>query len=231
MPIHRIQAFDLFEGDFIMSIETNEITCKFCNSPNLVKNGTRGGTQYWTCKSCGKSFVANQALPGMKYPVEDISSALYQFYTGTSLSEIRGHFKQQKESSPSDSTNKIERWHGTFKDRTKVMRGFKSPETANNVLQGWLVYYNYFRPHESLDGKTPAEVAKTSLPYKNWLDVVKSKSPLAQETSHGIIIRNYEVPDVIERPYRTRKKYPKRARRKRHGISFHAVIRPSWERP
>jgi len=35
------------------------------------------------------------------------------------------------------------------------MRGLKIPTTA--VLPGYQLYHNYFRPHESLNGKTPAE--------------------------------------------------------------------------
>jgi transposase InsO family protein len=39
------------------------------------------------------------------------------------------------------------------------MRGLKSIKTARQFLDGWLVHYNFFRPHMSLDDKTPAEVA------------------------------------------------------------------------
>jgi hypothetical protein len=72
------------------------------------------------------------------------------------------------------NTNIIERFHGNLKDRTKVMRGFKSIKTAKLILDGWLVHYNFFRPHETLKGKTPAERAKVKFPFKNWLDVVNS---------------------------------------------------------
>ena len=49
-----------------------------------------------------------------------------------------------------ESTSEIERFHGTLKSRTKVMRGLKTFETATDFTQGWLAYYNYLRPHESL---------------------------------------------------------------------------------
>jgi putative transposase len=77
------------------------------------------------------------------------------------------------------NTELIERWHGTLKDRTKVMRGFKDIHTAQMILDGWLIHYNYFRPHESLDGKTPAQKAGMKFKYDNWNDVVKSDSPIA----------------------------------------------------
>lgn len=72
-----------------------------------------------------------------------------------------------------DNTQLIERFHGTLKDRTKVMRGLKSVETAIQFVDAWLVYYNYFRPHEGLDDKTPAEVAGINFPYKNWAQIIR----------------------------------------------------------
>ncbi|MBI4200419.1 MAG: IS6 family transposase [Chloroflexi bacterium] len=70
------------------------------------------------------------------------------------------------------NTNLIERFHGTIKQRTKVMRGMQNIETAKIIMGGWLVHYNFFRPHEGLDGKTPGEVAQAGFPYKGWNDVV-----------------------------------------------------------
>ena len=71
-----------------------------------------------------------------------------------------------------NNTNLIERFHGTLKARTKVMRGMQNKDTARLIMDGWLIHYNYFRPHEALGNKTPAEVAKANFPYKGWKDVV-----------------------------------------------------------
>jgi len=71
------------------------------------------------------------------------------------------------------NTNIIERFHGTMKDRTKVLRGFKTIDTAQLILDGFLVHYNFFRPHMSLEDRTPAEVASVDAPVKNWTDVVR----------------------------------------------------------
>jgi putative transposase len=76
-----------------------------------------------------------------------------------------------------DNTQKIERFHGTLKQRTKVMRGLKNFETALDFTEGWLVHYNYLRPHESLQDKTPAEVAGLGYPYKNWADIIRKHKP------------------------------------------------------
>ena len=74
-----------------------------------------------------------------------------------------------------DNTQKIERFHGTLKQRTKVMRGLKNIESAHDFINGWLVHYNYLRPHSALDDKTPAEVAGIDFPYKNWADITRHK--------------------------------------------------------
>lgn len=72
-----------------------------------------------------------------------------------------------------DSTSLIERFHGTIKDRTKVIRGFKSLSTASLILNGFTVHYNFFRPHMSLDGKTPAQVAGIRIPFRTWTEFVR----------------------------------------------------------
>jgi transposase-like protein len=307
--------------------------CKFCGSINIVRNGTRGGTQYWLCRNCGRGFVDNDALPKMKYPVKAVASAIYQYYAGLSLNEIRRHIDQQYNFLPSssaiyawvtrfsqpaidearkhrpkvgdtwvadetvlfiggdkywlidiidsdtrfllatrlaktrsrkdialllreayikagraperiltdgwgvypdavdlvfgsktkhtastpfvevDSTNVIERFQGTLKDRTKVMRGFKKPTTAQHILDGWLVYYNYLRPHESLNDATPAQVAGIDFPYKNWLDVVKKQPPSVGGSQMG------ERPPVFPTPTKTK---PKKKGRKPHKAKRHS---------
>jgi len=74
-----------------------------------------------------------------------------------------------------DNTQMIERFHETLKQRTKVMRGLKNIESAHDFINGWLVHYNYLRPHTALNDKTPAEVAGVDYPYKNWADITHHK--------------------------------------------------------
>ena len=83
-----------------------------------------------------------------------------------------------------NNTQKIERFHGTLKQRTKVMRGLKNIETALDFVNGWLVHYNYLRPHDALDDKTPAEVAEIDFPYKNWADITRHKPSNPITVSH-----------------------------------------------
>ncbi len=83
---------------------------------------------------------------------------------------------KHKQGGPFDveiNTNLIERFHGTIKSRTKVMRGLHTLKSATLFLDGWLVHYNFFRPHMSLRDKTPASVAGIRFPFRNWKDIVE----------------------------------------------------------
>lgn len=90
-----------------------------------------------------------------------------------------------KKLTASPGTQLIERFHSTLKARTKVMRGLKSLESAKNILQGWLVHYNYLRPHEALDDKTPAQKAGIDYKFKNWKHIVNLPDTKTR-TSKGI---------------------------------------------
>lgn len=59
------------------------------------------------------------------------------------------------------NNNIIERLNGTRRERDKVLRGMKTDETP--IREGFDIYYNYIRPHQGLEGKTPAEAAKIDL--------------------------------------------------------------------
>jgi putative transposase len=272
---------------------TCSVTCKYCGSENVVKYGKKGNTQYYLCRDCKHTFAGNDALPGMRFPPEQIAAAVSMFYDGLSIDAIRRQLNSQYQIYPSDSTvydwvirftkaavekaqninlhvggiwvadetvlkldrgiqvwfwdiedsktrfllashmsvsrgtndarqlmmkayqrakrsprviitdklaayldgielvfgadtkhiqtrgftvepntNLIERFHGTLKARTKVMRGMQNRETAKLIMDGWLVHYNFFRPHESLGDRTPASVANASFPYHTWKAVV-----------------------------------------------------------
>lgn len=71
----------------------------------------------------------------------------------------------------------IERWHGTLKKRTKVMRGMHNSKTAQDVADGFVLYYNFIRNHSSL-AVTPAQKANLDLKLggNRWLELIKKAS-------------------------------------------------------
>jgi len=99
------------------------------------------------------------------------------------------------------NTNLIERFHGTLKARTKVMRGLKDIETAKLILRGWLIHYNYFRPHESLDSMTPSQKAGIFAKSSNWLDVVKN-TDIPKKKPDTLNISKIKMPEITRKPPR-----------------------------
>ena len=81
----------------------------------------------------------------------------------------------QSEGLAADINNNLsERLQGTFRSRTKTLRGLDSRKTGQRYLDGWVLTYNLFRGHESLRNKTPGHRAKVNPPFREWADVVKA---------------------------------------------------------
>lgn len=57
------------------------------------------------------------------------------------------------------SNNPIEAFNGQFKAWYKPKRGFNSFESANTLIALFIFFYNFIRPHSSLNNLTPAQVA------------------------------------------------------------------------
>lgn len=122
---------------------------------------------------------------------------------------------RSKPFSEENSTNLIERFHGTLKDRTKVMRGLKDIKTAKLITQGWLIHYNYIRPHEALKNKTPAEIAGIKFPHRHWQDIVAKKQPVTpRQVSATSATRIPEIPRYTYSGFRIAQRKPKRAKRR-----------------
>lgn len=78
--------------------------------------------------------------------------------------------------------NKMERQNGEWRDREKVMRGLKREDSP--ILGGMQVFHNYFRPHEGLGGKTPAEAAGIKIEGENpMLTVIQNATKLKGENT------------------------------------------------
>jgi len=67
----------------------------------------------------------------------------------------------------------MERLNGEIRDREKVMRGLKKNDTP--ILQGIQIYHNYIRPHEGLNGKTPADACGIEIKGENkWITLIQN---------------------------------------------------------
>jgi len=317
-----------------MTEETIKIACKNCGSPDVVKAGFQSGVQRYLCHACNRKFKADDTPFHGKVSAGHISSALAMYYTGSSITDIRNHIRQETGYHPSksvvfywiekytaqaaahfrqyhpkvgstwiadetmidldkgvkvwfwdiidadtrfllasrvsltrttqdakrliqdavkragkppkmiitdymksypdgiftalggytehlpskpftiasESTNKIERFHSTLKERTKVMKAFRDIETLISFTDGFLVYYNFLKPHEALKGKTPAEKAKVRYTAKTWVDVVSApvakRAEVSLHISPRMKLEQQRTP--LDKAYKRRRITPKR---------------------
>ncbi len=99
-----------------------------------------------------------------------------------------------------DSTNVIERFQGTLKDRAEVVRGFKNIDSARLPTKAWLVHYNFFKEHETL-GNIPPAIRMATTPIKEWSDMTRNTAtimPVEQKERRSRLV----IP--------VKRKYPKR---------------------
>ena len=279
------------------------IICPHCGSSNAIKYGAYEGVQRYYCNVCNRKFKADSSAFHTSTPAPDIAGALAMYYTGSSITDIRNHIRQQTgyypsksvvfgwiqkytdsaaqhfgkvkpkvgdtwiadetmvdldkgikvwfwdmidsktrfllasrvsltrttqdakqlvqdavkragkppqviltdkmksypdgiftalggytehvQGSPfkvdSESTSRVERFHETLKERTKVMKAFRDIDTLIDFAKGFLAYYNFLKPHEALKGKTPAERARLRYDIKTWTDVVNMPVPVEVE--------------------------------------------------
>ena len=81
------------------------------------------------------------------------------------------------------NNNLSERLQGTFRSRTKTLRGLDSVETGQRYLDGWVITYNHMRGHESLKNQTPGKKANAEPAFDEWADVVKGDAMSPQLVS------------------------------------------------
>jgi len=79
--------------------------------------------------------------------------------------------------SSGDFNCKIERFHNTLRERTKVMRGFHGCiSSAQTLMKGFEIYYNWIRNNLALEGQTPSQIAVPNVQIENkngWLELIQ----------------------------------------------------------
>jgi transposase-like protein len=123
-------------------------------------------------------FIITDKLPAYKQAVTK------EFFT---LKNPRTRHVRLKSIREGTNNNIIERLHGTIKERTKVMRGLDNDETAQKMMIGNRIYYNNLRPHQALNGKTPAEKAGINLGLKEgnkWEQLIRKADKESSKISN-----------------------------------------------
>ena len=133
------------------------------------------------------------------------------------------------------NNNRSERLQGTYRQRTKTLRGLDTRESGQLYLDGWTLNYNLFRKHDALDNKTPAQAAGLDAPFNEWQDVIEQAAPhkrveievMLMEERLDLSLSQTAKPKR-KRPSSNGRKRPKAlkvGRRKSKGKMFSAMTR------
>ena len=89
------------------------------------------------------------------------------------------------------NNNLSERLQGSFRQRTKTQRGLEMLRTGQDYLDGWVLDYNFFKKHESLKGRTPAEYVGVDrlVPWDDsWGDITRMGGEIAEPRIKDVVI-------------------------------------------
>lgn len=128
-------------------------------------------------------FALAKAVSGEEKPIYVVTDGLQsytkafkkEFYT---MKSPRVQHIRKPRFTDKSNNNMVERLNGTIREREKVMRGLDNEKTA--FVEGFQNYYNFLRPHMSLEGKTPAEVAGIDLKLEGnrWESLIRKASDI-----------------------------------------------------
>lgn len=118
--------------------------------------------------------VMRKALAAADKPPKNITTDKLRSYLPAIREVLPDTTHIQSEGLRAEVNNNLsERMQGTFRQRTKTLRGLDHKESGQRYLDGWVLTYNLFRDHESLDYDKPGKRAKVSAPFNEWADVVR----------------------------------------------------------
>lgn len=142
----------------------------------------------------------------MPFPIQTIQTDRgREFFAISFQEEMRRYsikFRPIKPRSP-HLNGKVERSHQTDLQEFYITADLKDPQ-LNDRLEEWQFHYNWFRPHSSLQGKTPRDVLteKSSItPF--WDDVIDRYDP----DHEPILEQNYLWAKKLEQIKRKRKPF------------------------
>ena len=119
-------------------------------------------------------MVMRKALAASTKPPKTIKTDKLRSY----LRPIREIFPDakhiQSEGLAAELNNNIsERLQGSFRQRTKTLRGLDNLESGQRYLNGWVITYNFFKDHEGIGGRPPGELTHKVPPFEKWADVAR----------------------------------------------------------
>ena len=185
----------------------DEMWMKIKGNPRYLYALMDDQTRYWIAKEvagdkfsheavdyASKLFSQGKQVAG-KTPLTLITDGLHAYHQAwkhefySNRRPQARHIEHVTWKGQKNDNRKMERFNGEVRDREKVMRGLK--KTDMPILTGYQIFHNYMRPHEALEGKTPAEACGIKVDGENkWLTLIQNAS------RHPTVNRNPNHPQT-----------------------------------
>lgn len=159
-------------------------------------------TYYVLAAQAGSPFdaaMARQMMIKSIEPIGPLSGDVYNFTFGAdgtpgemeSISDVLEAFKQPQPPfgrllRPEEMGPEYFPFLGirsAFREPLRTMRKrrtFRSPESRQVFLNGWVITHNFFIQRDDLDGRKPAEEAGVEAPFRSWAEVVKHRARVSE---------------------------------------------------
>jgi len=182
----------------------DEMWMKFKGNPKYLYALMDDETRYWIAKEVAGDKFSHEAVDyasrlfsqvkqiAGKTPLTLITDGLHAYHQAwkrefySNRRPQARHIEHVTWKDQKNDNRKMERFNGEIRDREKVMRGLKREDTP--IITGYQIFHNYVRPHEALEGKTPAEACGIKVDGENkWLTLIQnaSRHPMVnRETNH-----------------------------------------------
>lgn len=107
-----------------------------------------------------------------------ITDGLGSYRKGVARNRIKRHISSAR-FVDARNNNPVENLHSQLRPRYRMTRGLGSPSVGSDLVNLFMIGYNFARPKRSLMGRTPAEAAGLRLGGRNpWLALSRSASGL-----------------------------------------------------
>lgn len=154
----------------IMDAKTRYLLACQVTKTRFIKDATKPLKQAQEVADKRPHVIVTDGLQAYK-------DAIKQVYYDRSAPFPNPHFRL-KDFQTKPNNNIVERLNGTFRERSKVMRSLPDQVSAAEFCMGMQTYYNYIRPHQGIEGLTPAQMANIpiDLTGNRWLKMIELAS-------------------------------------------------------
>ncbi|HEV2137341.1 MAG TPA: DDE-type integrase/transposase/recombinase [Nitrososphaerales archaeon] len=131
-------------------------------------------SKYRDIAGADRAFVEASLNAGRNMPKKVFTDAHHAYRAAIKLwpeDKRPQHIAKASLRKPNATNNRIERLNGTLRERVKVQRGWKSMQTQ--IAEGQRIHYNFIKPHQALDGNTPAQVAGVGVYGNKWMELLR----------------------------------------------------------